>query len=385
MLKRITAQLVLANTPTVKAAYGAVNNRGPGFDTIRLIAASAVVLHHSLKVEIDIVRDDWLFQLSHGYTQTGLLAVSVFFALSGFLVTPGLAKTGDVVAFVSRRFMRIMPLLTFIVVATALVIGPIFSSVPPGEYYTSAQTWWYLKSISTSLSLQLPGVIDYDGGDTINGPMWTLRYEWLCYFAIAGSSLIGFFRYRLLFLASWASAITLLLVLYGPIPADGARDNLFTLFYLFSYFGAGVLIFLYNDVLRWSPTLMIAALIALIAAFAAGFGFVLAPFLVAYLVVGLGLIEFPWQGLLARADLSYGVYLTHSVILMMLMSIHPFSNGLLLFAIAWPLSCLAALGTWTFIERPALQHKDWPASLARPVIDRVPLARSLLRARPREI
>ena len=42
---------------SLRNAYEAVGNRGPGFEMLRLVAASAVVLHHSLKIEYDIVRD----------------------------------------------------------------------------------------------------------------------------------------------------------------------------------------------------------------------------------------------------------------------------------------------------------------------------------------
>ena len=33
--------------------------------------------------------------------------------------------------------------------------------------------------------------------------------------------------------------------------------------FLFGYFGAGVLLYLFNDIVRWSPTWMLAALVRL--------------------------------------------------------------------------------------------------------------------------
>ena len=188
-------------TPTLRDAYAAVDNRGPGFEVLRLVAASAVVMHHAMKIEHDIVRDDWLFQFSGGYTQLGLLAVSVFFALSGFLVTPGLLRSGNVIGYLGRRFMRIMPLLFTIVALTALVVGPLVSRVPLAEYYTSTATWRYFKTVTTFLSLQLPGVTDYDGGVTINGPIWTLHFEWICYLLLAGLAAIRVLSRRWLVLA----------------------------------------------------------------------------------------------------------------------------------------------------------------------------------------
>jgi len=358
-------------TTSLREAYEAVGNRGPGFETLRLVAASAVVLHHSLRIEHDIVLDDWLFQFSGGYTQLGLLAVSVFFALSGFLITPGLIKSGNVIGYLSRRFMRIMPLLATIVVATALVIGPLFSSVPVTEYYTSAQTWRYLKTISTFLSLQLPGVVDYDGGDTINGPIWTLHFEWMCYLLLAGLAAAKVLSNRWLFLALYVAALLVMVMVMGTIPYDDARGRAYVFLFLFGYFGAGVLLYLFNDRVRWSRGLMLLALALLVGAYATPFDYFIAPLLTAYLVVGLGLMRFPATPLTRGVDLSYGVYLTHSVILMMLMNIHPFQSWIALFAVCLPLSCAAAFLTWKFIEAPALAHKDWPERMARAVLGRV--------------
>lgn len=358
-------------TPTLREAYAAVDNRGPGFEVLRLVAASAVVMHHAMKIEHDIVHDDWLFRFSGGYTQLGLLAVSVFFALSGFLVTPGLVRSGNVIAYLGRRFMRIMPLLATIVTVTALVVGPLVSHVPLAEYYSSSTTWRYFKTVTTFLSLQLPGVTDYDGGDTINGPIWTLHFEWMCYLLLAGLSAIGVLSRRWLVLAIYVLAMALLVFGLGPIPVDGPRGRLFVFLFLFGYFGAGVVLSLFSDRLPYSPGLMLAALAGLVGAYASPFDFLLAPALTAYLVVGIGLIRFPATPLTTGVDLSYGVYLSHSVILMVLMNLHSFQSWPVLFALAVVLSYATAFMTWRFIEAPSLRYKDWPERAVRRLAARI--------------
>lgn len=355
----------------LRQAYQEHGNRGPGFDMLRFVAASTVVLHHAMKIEHDIVRDDWLFRWSDGYIQIGLLAVSVFFALSGFLITPGLVKSGNVLGYLSRRFMRIMPLLVTIVLVTALVIGPLFSSLTLAEYYTSPVTWRYLRNVTTILSLQLPGVVDYDGGDTINGPIWTLHFEWMCYLILALISLVGVLKRRWLFLALYLASLAVLVLGIGPIPGDGPRGRVFIFLFLFGYFGAGVLIQLFSDRLPWSRSLMLGALMLLAICYASPFVYVFSPFLTAYLVVGIGLLRFPETPLTTGVDLSYGVYLSHSVILMMLMNIYPFESWLVVFALCLPLSCLAAWLSWTLIEAPALAYKEQPERLALAVLKRI--------------
>lgn len=121
----------------VLARYG---NHGPGFDTVRLLAASAVALHHSLFIAMDPVRDDQIYRFSAGYTHLGLLSVAVFFAISGFLVTPGLLKSRSVLEFLSRRFMRIMPLLVLVVLFAAFILRPVLTTEPLTDYFANRDT-----------------------------------------------------------------------------------------------------------------------------------------------------------------------------------------------------------------------------------------------------
>ncbi|MBH5321248.1 acyltransferase family protein [Aurantiacibacter sediminis] len=368
MQSKISFRSVLASAPTFKEAYAAHGYRAPGFDTLRLIAASAVVLHHAGALQHDIVRDDVIYAFSGQYTHLGLLAVSVFFALSGFLVTPGLLKSGSVLYYLSRRFMRIMPLLTTVVLITMFVVGPLLTSLPVAQYFAEPETWNYLRNITTLLSLTLPGVTSYDGGSAINGPLWSLHFEWLCYGMLAAATLAGMLRHRWLFLTLYVAAIVALVGIFGLSPDAGQNAWAYLLLTLFSYFGSGVLIFLFRDAVRWSALLMVAALIALALSLWAGAGALFAPLLVTYLVVGCGLMRFPWGGILAKVDLSYGVYLTHSVILTLLVHYTGMQSWLGLFAASLLLSMLVAWVSWTMVERPALRHKHWPADMLRRVL-----------------
>jgi peptidoglycan/LPS O-acetylase OafA/YrhL len=213
--------------------------------------------------------------------------------------------------------------------------------------------------------------VDYDGGDTINGPIWTLHFEWMCYILLGGLALLGVMARRWVFLALYVAAISMLVFYVGESPADQSRGRLFMFLFLFSYFGAGVLIYLFGDVLRWSLPLMGLTLLALIGVWASPFDYFAAPALTAFLVVGIGLIRFPETPLTTGVDLSYGVYLSHSVVLMALMNIYPFESWVALFALTLPLSYAIAYATWTFIEAPALGYKDWPERVARGVLGRV--------------
>jgi peptidoglycan/LPS O-acetylase OafA/YrhL len=63
------------------------------------------------------------------------------------------------------------------------------------------------------------------------------------------------------------------------------------------------------------------------------------------------------------------------VILMVLMNIYPFQSWPVLFALTIALACATAFLTWTFIEAPALGHKDVPEKIVRRIMARILPAR----------
>ncbi|RYF75521.1 MAG: acyltransferase [Cytophagaceae bacterium] len=101
-----------------------------GFNGVRFIAASAVIVHHieEYKAVFLFGRDDlWAHPFAY---QLGRLGVSLFFVLSGFLITYLLLaekqKTGTIAIrkFYIRRILRIWPLY-FLVVGMGLLVWPL--------------------------------------------------------------------------------------------------------------------------------------------------------------------------------------------------------------------------------------------------------------------
>src|ERR1700720_1810015 len=114
--------------------------RGPGFDQIRLAAATTVLLHHAHGFDYDTLVDP-LFTYSGGFLHFGLLAVLVFFAISGFLVTPGLVRSGDLISYATNRVLRIFPALIVVIIATMLLLGPILTTMSPASYFSDPKLY----------------------------------------------------------------------------------------------------------------------------------------------------------------------------------------------------------------------------------------------------
>jgi peptidoglycan/LPS O-acetylase OafA/YrhL len=135
----------------------------PQLDSLRGIAVSAVLLHHFLPMERIIPAD---------FLTLGLLAVRLFFVLSGYLITGILLRYrllsfGQALKkFYFRRALRIFPIYYLTLLVTAALAVP----------YVRQFFIWHLFYLSNVLALVHPTMI----GPT--GHLWTLSVEEQFYF-----------------------------------------------------------------------------------------------------------------------------------------------------------------------------------------------------------
>jgi peptidoglycan/LPS O-acetylase OafA/YrhL len=180
------------------------------FDLLRLVAAGMVIIGHShALVPVESSRDLVLTLLEFDYS--GSLAVKFFFFLSGLLVTNSLIEKPQVVAFAMSRFCRVMPGLIVCVLLSALVLGPMVTSLSPPSYFSDHRTWSYIRAnILLIPQWDLPGVFTDHRNPGVNGSLWTLPFEVLCYVVLAALGLCGALRHRLI-----ASALMVFITFYA--------------------------------------------------------------------------------------------------------------------------------------------------------------------------
>ncbi|RYE87593.1 MAG: acyltransferase [Hyphomicrobiales bacterium] len=336
----------------------AVRHRGPGFDRIRLIAAFMVVLHHCTTYVTANIAHDFLFALSGGLVTVGSLAVAIFFATSGALVVPGLLRNGDIVGFGVNRFLRIMPALVTTVLVTVFLVGPLLTQLGPAGYFADPGTYAYLANALFRTVKYLPGVT-LDGSDIIvNGALWTLYFEILSYAALVIAFRAGLVGRRWtclgLFFVTYAANA---LCWYVPAFAALLPDTIVVFLGLFVYFFAGVCLYRFAGHIPYGWLLALAATLLAIASMPLGLGVLVLPVLVPYAVVSLGYSR--WLGARPlRADLSYGVYLNHAVVLTALLILVPaVDNYFVAVLIVGGGALLLAGLSWHFIEAPSLKLK----------------------------
>jgi len=339
-------------TTTIGDRLAVLSARGPGFDQIRLVAALMVVAHHAWWGVNDI-----LYRFSGGFIQLGLFAVVIFFCVSGFLLAPGLARPGGLVRFCVNRALRILPALFVVVIASMFVLGPALTTYSLADYFGSIELYLYLKNAITLMSHYLPGVVRHGHEAQINGPLWTLNVEVWSYAALATLSVAGFLRRRVLTMVSFGLVYLAYVVLaLSPSLHAAAAQRFLDFIGLFVYFIAGTNLYLYRDNIPFSGIWAAGAAGLALIGLAGGLGAVVLPLCVPYVVVYLGLSEVSGRVPL-RHDLSYGVYLIHSPVILALLTIFDLSAGWLLALLSGLVTLVLAYASWRFVEAPALKQK----------------------------
>ena len=170
----------------VSVGAGAAPRHDNNADFVRFIAAAAVVVSHAYPLAARNA-DEPLVRLSGGQTTLGTLAVTTFFALSGYLITQSWLRRRDLGAFAAARALRILPGLAVVVALTVFVYGPLLTTLPVLRYFVKYETVRYLGAVALwHMPFTLPGVLeDVPFTARGNGSLWTLWYEVVCYAAIA--------------------------------------------------------------------------------------------------------------------------------------------------------------------------------------------------------
>jgi peptidoglycan/LPS O-acetylase OafA/YrhL len=153
-------------------------HRANNFDCTRLLAAAAVIYGHAHPLAASA--DPAFFG-----NAVQAFAVKVFFTISGYLIAASWLADPDPARYLFRRALRIFPALIAICLLTILVLGPLTTSLTPGEYFTSTITWDYLRNVLLYPVYNLPGVFEANTYPAaVNGSLWSLSVEFAMYIAL---------------------------------------------------------------------------------------------------------------------------------------------------------------------------------------------------------
>jgi len=337
--------------------------RSNNFDILRLALAVLVVLNHSYGLLLGPSAPEPMVVLTRGQVGFGDLAVDFFFVISGFLITASWINSRSLPRFLSKRIARIYPGIAVAILFCLIVVAPLGAN-HPAEYLHGLSPMTYLRSLA---ELSIPGQSEVFSNQAypgiLNLPLWTIRYEFLCYLMVAGFGLAGFLRkpfiILLFFLAaltaySWQSLAGGLPMLDWRIYPILGRMQAWPRF--LTFYIAGMVCYLYRGgiPLRRSYLWISAAAVAL--SIRTGLALTL-PVLGTYLLMCAAsnqAIRFPSFG--KRGDFSYGMYIYACPVQQLLIRyFQPHLTPLTLFLFSLIITLPLAAASWRFIESPCLR------------------------------
>ena len=347
----------------------AVGTRDNCFDILRLIAAVTVLFSHSFVLTGHAEPVHSLLG-----SQLGSLGVYTFFGLSGFLITRSWVTDPHVLRFTRRRALRILPGLAVCAVLTALVLGPLVTALSPGEYFGSAEPWQYvLKMVAlVTFNPELPGVfLDTPFPRTVNGSLWTIPVESVCYALAALTGVLGILTRRRVLIASMALVLAIMIAgapLDSPTGENlGNVDAILNATRCGGAFLMGVILWVFRaEVPRSTPLLVIGLLLAL-APLPDGLHSAFAILAFPYAAILLGAMHRGRLAVLTRhGDLSYGFYVYCFPVQQTLAHLIPGLTPAGMLALAGPIAWLLGLLSWRLVEHPALRLKPRARSAEPP-------------------
>jgi len=298
------------------------------FDLMRLVAALLVVVSHTFPLAGQAP-----FRIM-GVEDLGALGVSIFFVISGYLVSASYER--DPKSYLLKRILRIEPGLIASLVVTVGLLAFV-TTAPAAEYWPAAALYVLRNALLYPATYELPGVFqDAPMAGIVNGVLWTLRLEFSFYLVLL------LIRARLawvLALTGACAAVFVAMTLTDPYWADDKSTRIAFLTArngLLFFAGAGL------QLSRRKVPLWLGA------ASAVAFP-LLGPLSLPTAVLGLSR-----PGKLP-ADLSYGVYI-YAFPIQQWLAVH----GQLNVATAVLAVLPFAAASWFLVERPALRLKPGP-------------------------
>jgi peptidoglycan/LPS O-acetylase OafA/YrhL len=314
-----------------------------------------------------------------GNDRYGNLAVNCFFVISGLLISRSYARSKTPGRFLMNRFLRIFPGYWGALLVAACVIGPLVFAHDHGTlagYGASPDSPWTYVALNLSLKIFQSGIRDLfvhnPAPSLVNGSLWTLMYEFVCYLLVLFLGYFGLLRkHSWWWLGLGALCVANMLArLDFSFPLIRIRQCGDLLHFL-SYFTAGIMAHLYGEHLSIGRRGTLAAGLAFLVVGLFPLGpfpylyHLLMPLILVPLLLGWafwGAVP-TWE--MRMPDLSYGMYVYAWMVQQTLVALHLFSAD---FATYFAASCLFtlafALPSYLLVEKPSLSLKKRPRSQA---------------------
>ncbi|WP_051929323.1 acyltransferase [Flavobacterium sp. 83] len=331
------------------------------FDFLRFLFALLVVVSHSYPLSGDNESSQWIYKITNGQLVLAQIGLSGFFIISGYFIFQSLERSNSILDYLKKRFLRLFPALAVVLILSIILIPFVYK----GEvsFFKNIEVYTYLPYNLSLYGFQssIKGVFDTNAYHSINGSLWTIRYEFTLYLVLA---LLFFLKtqkqlVRSILLASFAIFIMLYIFClnrFGGSSLFGLKGihilNLGTFF-----IGGSLLASLqFEKVKHKSIIFGISVLILLLSLYFNCYDFV-KHIIFPIVIIALGFIPIPCIRTFGRfGDMSYRIYIYSFPIQQTLMYYFKMDTySLLIYSVL--LSIGFGYVSWHLIEKRALKIK----------------------------
>ncbi|KRK45506.1 acyltransferase [Dellaglioa algida] len=325
---------------------------------IRLIAAILVLWTHSwalLNVPMTLPYSEVKINIS-----VGLIAVMIFFIISGFLISMSFDRTKSWKKYLRARVLRIFPGLIVSAFFVAFIIGSTFTTLESSNYLLNRQTWIGFLELVFGLPNHLPGVFEnnvYTSG--VNGSLWTIKYEFAAYIGIMVLGLMKKFNLKSSIFLFIMSIIGIVILKIHVISMSGP---IITVLNLMSAFLVGMIVYFYKDKFILSKKRFVISLLFLLLGLLSNNSDI---FQIIFIFFGTYIIFYIsyalpmyFKKVIDYGDFSYGLYIYAFPIQQVLILIQGGGvNPVIIFIESLLLTSIFAYLSWNLVEKKAMMLK----------------------------
>lgn len=339
--------------------------RDNNFNLLRMIAATAVLVSHAFPLALGSTAVEPLESLLHQdhiKDNLGRAAVFAFFGISGFFITRSFCQRKTLGGFVRARALRLFPALAPMALIVFVLIALWGTAAPLSDMLHAFPGYFYrIMTLSlpdmfglTQVSGALPGAFAENPlPRAINGSLWTLPFEVLCYVLVVVTGLLGLLRNKYAFSAVFALLVVTYFTVFILVPGKDSRLDL--MLYLALPFGIGASFWIWRDKVVLSLWLTLALAIV---AWAACDTVLFRPLFCLALVHGLFSIGYARTPVLDRynqlGDYSYGMYI-YAFPVQQIAAAQGATTPMANIFVSLPIALALAVFSWHVIEKPAMR------------------------------
>ena len=226
----------------------------------RFIAAILVIVSHSFILSTGEATGEWLRIITNGQVSMGSFAVSLFFLCGGFLSIKSMEKAKTGTQYWKNRVKKIFPPLWFVVII-CIVVGSSITGLSYKEYWSNSQTWKYILNGVLIPIHNLPGVFENNiGNSTINGALWTLPVEVMCYVGCFLLYKLGLLKEKKVYIS-----VPIMLIVWLLFSLIGRKISIVnSMIQPMAFFYVGMLFYVYRNKIELDIKYVIIAICGLV-------------------------------------------------------------------------------------------------------------------------